>query len=492
MMYKRILFLIPPLDGVRIGKMASFPHIGIGYLSEFMAKNGIQNEVIDMQLGYSYRYFWRYLETNKPNLICISLMTSGCEVGYDLIERIKERYINLPIVIGGPHPSILGHQVLSECKADFFIKGEGEFSLLELCQNGKIPSDNGRYKLTKNYRDNIIIEDLDILPFPTYEKFQLKKYTYSNALGGRGIPIISSRGCPYQCIFCCNDQIMGRGIRYRSPKNIVNEMVYWWERGIKTFFFMDDNFTFNKGRVMELCDLIEATGMQPLKLSVPQGVRADCVDYELLNRMKGVGFWFISFGIETGSDKILQSIKKGTCVDKIEKGIKLACDLGYEVGLFFIIGHPEETPTDFDKSLRLALRYPVSHAFFYHAIPFWNTELYKWAEEKNYLVSNYDEFIKTHNMFDGKQNNPFFSTPYFTVDQRKDAFDQAKKIEKLVKKNNMMRKLDNKYGLLGRLITEILYWRFFYLFFQKMYYYKSPRKVINFLIDKFNLGINQF
>ncbi len=129
-------------------------------------------------------------------------------------------------------------------------------------------------------------------------------------------------------------------MRVRCAENVLDEIEYWYERGYRKFNFVDDNFTFYSDRVHEICDGIERRGLNNLKFTCTNGIRADRVDRQLLTRMKEVGFYYIAFGVEGGNEKILKSLKKGETMEPIKRAIKDVCDLGYEVMLFFLVGSP--------------------------------------------------------------------------------------------------------------------------------------------------------
>ncbi len=495
MRFKKVLFVIPWQGKPGLGEMPDYPHTGVGYLSAYLLKNNVDNEVLDMRLGYSIDDLLERIEIYKPDLIGFNVMTYRVNVAYDYMKIIKEKY-SLPIIVGGPHATTYRKELFKEGPMDYLIKFEGERTLLELCKGKDETTIDGLiYKKENNVIENPdrpFISDLDSIPFPQYEKFEIDKYAYSYSYGGKGIPIVSSRGCPYKCNFCSVKDVIGSKFRVRSEKSIMKEMKYWYARGTRNFFFVDDNFTMWKERILSLCQLIKEEGMNDLTLSVPQGVRADKLDYELLKRMRDSGFWFLSFGVESAKNRILEEIGKHETVQQIERAIGLAVDLGYEIGLFFIIGHPSETPIEFDDSLRLAARYPVSAVFFYHAIPYPKTELYYWAQKNNLLGSDFDRKMVDFNSHNYKHNQPFFETPHFTAKQRKEAYEKAKKVERFVKKKSMERKLKSKYGLFGQILTNIMYNGFLYRKIQKLYYFKVSRKIIDFIINKFNLKIHQF
>jgi len=495
MRFNKSLFVIPWEGKTGLGEMPDYPHTGIGYLSSYLLKNNVENEVLDMRLGYSINDLFEKIISFKPDLIAFTSMTYRVNIAYDLIKTIKEEY-DLPIVIGGPHATIYRKEIFKECPIDYLINFEGEQTLLELC-NGKetnmieglIYGEEGAIIENPN---RSLVPNLDLIPFPKYEKFEINKYAYSHSYGGKGIPIVSSRGCPYKCNFCSVQYVIGKKYRMRSADNILQELKYWHEKGNTNFFFVDDNFTMSKERIMNLCKLIKREKMNDLTLSIPAGVRADKLDYELLKEMKDVGFWFMSFGVESGNNKILQEINKHETVQEIEESIKLAIGFGFEIGLFFIIGHPTETPQDFEDSLKLAKKYPVSSVNFYHAIPFPKTELYNWVKENNLFDGEFENKLRMSNFYNPGNNQPFFETSYFTTKQRMEAFEMAKSVEISVKRNYIEKKMRKRFGVFGIILAHVIYSNFLYRKIQRLYYNKLSRKIIDTIIKLFKLNIHQF
>ncbi len=430
-MYKRVLLCVPPVVGAFKGFMTT-PHVGIGYLSEFLTHNGIENEIIDMRLGYSIKDVQRQIKAFDPDLVGITLVTYQHSFQYKIIEEIQSS--KYQIVVGGPHVSAIGKKVLKECKADFGIKQEGEYSLVELCEGYSLSAIKGLiYRGEGEIVENEVrpfIENLDKLPFPRYEKFELDFYTT------KLIPILSSRGCPYKCIYCPIQNTMGRKFRARTPESVTTEIEYWHEKGYRLFDIVDDNLTFEKERVYRIIGLLEEKRLKGLSFYCG-GIRADKVDKDLLKRMREVGFTYISFGVESASDKVLRRIKKGENVAAIEKSIKDACELGFDVGLFFMIGNPEETPADVEETFRLALKYPIYRVYFYTVIPFPGTELYQWVKDNNYAIGDLDQRL---GIFQKRDTEPFFETPDFPREERRKALNKATQVMKEITRRDKERR----------------------------------------------------
>jgi len=429
---------------------------GLGYLAEALKSEGIEYDVMDMDLGYSFGDLVERVRSFKPELIGISLMSLGYKKNYGMIRRIKRNFPSIDLVAGGPHLSVLKEEVLEECKEiDLGVVREGELTMVELCQGedledikGLLFRKDGEIIYTG---DRQFLSDLDSLAFPKYEKFEIEKYPKVRRDRRYSIPILTSRGCPYSCTFCSACLSIGKKFRYRSAANVMDEIEYWHQKGEKDFLINDDNFTLLKERVYEICDEIKRRKLSGLKFADNTGVRADRVDKNLLRAMKDVGFWRLTFGVEAGNNRILKNIKKGEKIEAIEKAIKGACEQGFEVELSFLIGSPGETWSDIQDGVDLALRYPISVVEWNHIVPYPKTELYDWLKERGYLLEDYHEFL---NAVSRRRNHPLFITPELSSEERKKAWKCTRKIMRKVTVRNTKRKL-KRLGIFGSVIAYV-------------------------------------
>jgi len=467
---------MPPLPGV-FGSPVT-PSISLGYLSEYLSKNEIENEVMDMRLGYTLQDLKNKIKTFKPDLVGFSSFSFKHNVPYSLISSIKSN--NFDIIIGGPHASTIGKKILEETKADYSLKYEGEQLLLDLCKGKDLSQISGLvYRKNKEIIKNPHKSFLDIkqLPFPKYKKFELNKYLRKQ------INIMTSRGCPHDCIYCSIKTTMGKPVRMRTPKNVIQEIKYWYDEGYRNIDVIDDNFAFNKKRVLEICEEIEKLGVKDLNLMCGNGIRADRVDREILKKMKEVGFSEISIGAEVGNNKMLKAIKKGETLEQIENAIRISCELGFNVTLFFVMGLPKETMSDLKDSIKLALKYPINNACFYNATPFPGTELYDYVKKNNLFIVKNPDYLNTMAQF----NNPIFITPEFPIKQRKKMQKLTKKVEKEILRRTFVRKL-KKFGILSEISSYIIFFKPIYLTLQKMSTKsKLFKKTLIFITEKFNL-----
>lgn len=417
MRFKRILLVQAKYDSVFSNVLPA----GIGYLSAFLASQGIEHDVFDLNVErHTTEQLFRKAASFGPDLIGFSMMSLNYRYNYDVMRRLKAAFPGVRIAVGGAHLSTMRADVLGECEAiDYGVVLEGEHTLTELAVGtplaeigGLLYRDGGKVVYTG---DRPFIQDLDRLPFPRYDKFCREEYSPLMSL-------FSSRGCPYECTYCPVQLAIGRRFVARSPASVVDELEYHYRRGSRQFSFRDDNFTLDQARVYAVCDEIERRGLRGLYLMCDNGVRADRIDRPLLARMKEVGFRMIGLGVESGDDRVLKRLKKSATVKVMEEAIRTACELGYIVELYLLIGAPGETWQDFEKTVALARKYPVLIASFYHLLPYPNTELYAEAKESGYLLRAPDEYLN-----DGSQrrNTPFLATPEFPADLRRKAFEYA-------------------------------------------------------------------
>lgn len=464
MRFNRILLVSPPSSsrygGLRVPA-------SIGYVAQSLYDSGIEYEYIDMRIGYSFDDLKKRAVQFNPDLIGISMITLEYKRTYQMISAIKGFLPSANIVVGGHHTTILKEEVLRECKdIDFGVVSEGEKTILDLC------NDAVDYKDIKGliYREGpqVVfagerppVDNLDEYAFPRYHKFNLKDYS-------KQIPVNSSRGCPYQCVFCPN-KLIGRKYRARSVNHFVDEIEHWYEKGYRQIAIDDDNFTLDKDRVHKICDEIEARGLRELFIRCSNGVRADRVDRDLLARMKEIGVRELGFGVDGGNNKVLAHLKKGETIETIERAVKDACDLGFDVKLFIIVGTPHETSDDIEDSIRLARRYPVARVNFNNAIPYPGTEMFEYVKNNNLFLVPPEEYL---NAASEDKAMPVFATPELSKEERVSVLARCHKVEKEVMRNTAYRMFKN-YPVLGLLVKRFFVVDLFEkLFFNNLYFRK--------------------
>jgi len=450
MRFKKVL-LVSPRFFLGRNKLSLQPPAGLAYIALALSKVGIEAAVFDMNLGYHYKDLVKKIKHFKPDCIGLTAMTLGYRYFYELIDTIKKEFPEIKIVVGGAHISALREQVLKECSAiDFGIFLEGDEAIVALCQNkdlkdipGLIYRENGTIK--KNDHGGFI-QNLDALSFPKYEQFELDKYP------AKQIGIVTSRGCPYSCIYCSVIATIGKKFRYRSATSIFEEISYWYAQGYRHIYILDDNFTLLPDRVMQLCALLKKSGFEGLHLKCPNGIRADRVTYEILKEMRQAGFDMVAFGVEASRNNVLKNLKKGETIEEMEKSIAQACSLGFDVDLFFLLGSPGETIEDIEHSFAFAQRFPLRRAIFYNLIPLPATELLSWLQEKKYMVYPLSEILNNASYY---KNTPCFFTPEISIEERKRIFEKGRAVLLTIRRRHIERKLQGP--LLLRKLFSYLY-----------------------------------
>lgn len=341
------------------------PPLGLGYLASFLESNGIDVKILDgLRDKLKKSQIIKKAVEYNPDAVGINCMSSFYFESIELTKELKS--IGFRCILGGIHPSFCPSQTLKDSKADFVICGEGELAFFKLIENNfsnigikGVYSKDDLLDRNDEIEMAIPIKNLDDLPFPDWS--QLDPRAYPLAPHGFFVkqypfaPIITSRGCPFNCSFCATPNLYGRRIRFRSPENVISEIKMLVERfGVKEIHFEDDNLTLRKDHIHEICNKIIENKLD-ISWACPNGVRADTLDYETLALMKKSGCYSISIGIESGSDLILKKIKKNEQLRDIKKAIKLCNKLGIVINGFFIFGLPGETSETIKETIDFAL-----------------------------------------------------------------------------------------------------------------------------------------
>ncbi|OPY67918.1 MAG: coproporphyrinogen III oxidase [Syntrophorhabdaceae bacterium PtaU1.Bin034] len=438
---------------------------GIGYIAQVLWDNDIEYDYLDMRIESSFRDLKKKALKFQPDLIGFSMSSLGYKKTYQVMTSIKELLPDCCLVVGGHHATILKEKVLEECNAvDFAVVSDGEKTILELCRD-EVPIEkieglawrNGGGRVSFN-GERTPVKDLDEFAFPRYERFDLSRYS-------KQIPVNSSRGCPNQCTFCPN-KLLARKYKARSADHFVGELEHWYEKGIRQFAIDDDNFTLDKQRVLRICDEIERRGLRDLLIRCSNGVRADRVNRELLSRMKEVGVREVGFGVDGGNNQVLKHLKKGETVETIDQSIKMACELGLDVKLFFLCGSPHEKASDIEDSIRLARKYPVARVNFNNPIPYPGTEMYDYVKENNLFLVPPEEYL---NSVAENKTVPLFETPELPRKERIRILKKCHRVEREVMKNTVYR-MFSRYPMLASIIRQLFIVRLFEkLFFQNLF-----------------------
>lgn len=418
-----------------LGNIPERPHIGLGYLSQYLLDKGYDHDFIDMNLLKSYSEFKKRTKRYAPDIIGLTMVTPGYLKGYKLIKRIKKDFPKSKIIVGGPHITLVLTKLFKDCpEIDVGFVSEAEQNLVDYLNQGCRPEKiNGiLYKKGKKVYFNppVLEPDINKFHFPKYEKFDLPHYS--------GIGLYTSRGCPFRCIFCNVESYRRKAVRVRSAESVLAEIDYWYKKGQSLFPIEDDNFTFSRQRTIDLCNAIEKHRYPSIIFALGQGVRADKVDKRLLKKMYSVGFKYITIPAEAGNDKTLRSLRKGETIKQIESAIKNACDLGFEVRVLFVVGAPGETWKDLEDSFKLAQKYPVMYCRFNNLMPIPGTALFDWVKQEKLFLRPPEKFLNSHDL---DYTEPFYQTPEFSAAERKRAIIVSDQINQKLFYRYLARKL---------------------------------------------------
>jgi len=367
----KVLLCLPPggfvVDKDGLMPASGLPPLGLASMAAVLEQNGIDVEILD---AHAERLSWKKvrnrIEHSRPDIVGVTLTTETRSRGFELIRVAKQAVPHARIMAGGPHVSFAAEDTLTHVSPlDVVCRGEGEYTLLETVESleqGK--GFEGIAGISYRHDGEVIhnaprpfIEDLDALPVPARHLLDMKRYRgFEVDLPGRGktafTNIQSSRGCPIGCCFCSASAMWGKRFRARSPLLVVQEIESVVEdHGVRGVWFFDDSFAMNKGRVHAICDLMLDRG---LDVSWFCDARVDTVDPPLLKKMKEAGCHGISFGVETGSARLLDEVLgKHITLDRV-RDVKRWCErTGIRARWLFMVGLPTETREEALETLDL-------------------------------------------------------------------------------------------------------------------------------------------
>ncbi len=336
----------------------------------------------------------------KPDLVVLNVTTPSIEDDLKMVNMIKQACPETKTAILGIHPTALPNECFNACKElDYIIRREPEFTLRELCR--AIAFDSGGDACVTpiinlhdiegiSFRDgDKIIHnlprpwlDMDDLPFPAWHLVDMNDYI----MPFHNVPFLlvaTSRGCPYPCTFCADSTYYGRSLRRRSPERLVDELQWAGKKfGIHEFLFWAESFTLDRSFVMAVCDEIIK---RQLSISWVCNSRVDHVDMELLQAIKKAGCWMIGYGIESGNQAVLDSVKKGTTVEQIKKAVELSHQAGLEVSGHCVLGLPSDTIQTIKQTIDFTISLDLDFVQFYCAVPFPGSSMYKQACQNHWI-----------------------------------------------------------------------------------------------------------
>lgn len=396
-----ILLINPPmlnyitttLPDFAVEEQGYFPPLGLIYIASYLKSKipDINIKILDCPVGKkNYSDIKREITDFKPDMVGLPAWT------FSYLDTLNAAYIAkevnpcIKVCLGGPHATIFPKETLLQKCVDYIITDEGEYAfygLIDGLREGKDLSSVPNLGFKANGNINInpkseSVKNLDELPFPDRKLTPYESY-YSILDKTRPITtMITSRGCPFQCLFCYQKNT---GWRSRSPKNIADEIEICVGLGIKNIFIFDETFTVNKKRVLEVCDEILK---RKIKIEWDIRSRVDTIDEEMLKALKKAGCKRISFGVESGNRKILNILKKDIDIEAAKKVVNLSKKHGFIVLVDFMLGSPEETKREIDETMDLALKMKPDFVQFSITTALPATELYDMALKEGVIAKD--------------------------------------------------------------------------------------------------------
>lgn len=462
-MKPRVLLINSPTIRTRsVGADNYFP-MGLLYLAAIIKKHKIDVKILDIN-NYFYTkdmndpilneyiesIFSKFLLDYKPDIVCIGCTFSGAFKSLKMIaQKTKEIFPKVPIIIGGIHPTIFAREILKKYSfIDYVVIGEGESTFLELIKyltgNSESLAFTDGIAFRKKNEIKLIpkmkFEDnLDALPFIDYGLIDINEYKMDTSNWyspkklkvGQPFSIISSRSCPNRCTFCSMRLVHGPRIRFRSPENVLDEMESLYDNyNVRYFQFMDDNITFDRERILEICRGIKKRNMN-IQFDTPNGMAINRLDKEIISAMVDAGMVCTSLGVESGSEYIRNKImKKGLSNEKIYETVnECAKHKHLFIKGFFIIGMPEETHETLQETYEMIKKLPFDKISVNFIAPYPGTELFNCCIENNLLPNKLEQYVDME-IFQDSDECPHFKPYNLTKDDliefRQKCFDYMK------------------------------------------------------------------
>lgn len=376
------------------------PPLGIAYVAAVLRKNGYNVNIIDGNIIKNENEMKSLIRKNKPDVVGITMMTQSVPESEKIAKIVKELNQNTTIIVGGPHPTIMPKEILKNKNIDIAAIGEGEYTFLELIRSieNKKPVNKVKgiyYKINRKIKKTIPrkpIENLDELPFPARDLLPMEYYLSNIPQYPFIVPVTHLtvvRGCPFNCSFCqpTGKKLFGTKVRYRSPDNVIDEMEFLIEKyKLRSINLNGDTLTADKKWIYSFCDKLKK---RKIDIKWNLGTRVNTVTRDMLKKMGSVGCYFIQFGVESGSQRILDDVMhKGITVKQTKDCFKWCNEAGIIGSANIMIGSPSETRYDIYLTYKLLKEIDPGFISAYITNPIPGTHLYSIAKSKKWVNTN--------------------------------------------------------------------------------------------------------
>ena len=386
----------------------SFPHLGLAMLSAMLKEAGHLPLILDYLIFPMVPSIDSFMEQFKPDVVGVSIFSASLSGAVKVVEMVKKYYV--PIIIGGPHTSIYAEDLMT-LGVDYIVKGEAEFAVVQIVENA-----------SKQQAPRIIRvsppNNLDELPLPDFKSF----YNYKEITS---YPLLTSRGCPYNCSFCCVSQVSSRKWRPRNVYLCVDELQHAvkYLPKLKNIEVMDDNPTFD---IIHFKKFIKAYIQSDLPNKIKEfaiaNIRADKIDEELITLLKEVGVKHIAIGVEHGDEEVFDFIGKRETLANIKLAARLIKSSGIKLGCCFIIGLPKDGMEKTMKSIKLAKELNADYYFWNLLAPYKGTKVRGWFEKNGKILREANEPLIFSGTLDSICPEPYACSNNFSVSEIQRAF----------------------------------------------------------------------
>lgn len=411
----KVQLFVPPggYFAERWSKGSSMPPLGLLYIAAVLEEDGHEVRVVPTDiLEWDWTRIREEIREFRADIIGVTATTENRFQSFRLIKEAKKANPDAMTILGGPHASMAGEDCLEHIpELDLVVKGEGEMTMLELCQemekNRDLPGLSAIAGLVVRNNGTILstplrmpIRDLDSLPYPAFHLVPFEKYNFVFEVPGQGklpaVNMMTSRGCPFNCSFCATPINWGRAVRMRSPQHVIKEIEFLKNTyNVQVIFFFDDTFNASPKRSEDICDLIIE---RHLNIYWKCDVRMDILKKPLLIKMKEAGLFHLSFGLEAGSERIRNEIvNKKVDLKDFEHMVEWCQELDVIPNAFFIFSHPTETWEEAQETIHIIEQYKdriEGSIAILHIYP--GTPLEKLAREEGILPKDFTWTKKHH------------------------------------------------------------------------------------------------
>lgn len=405
----RVLLFYPPItvQGNDPTTPGIAPPLGLANIAAYIEREGYDVAICDalaegfktvkkaknyLRVGLSKKSIIEKINYYRPDIVGISVMfTAFAPDAHDLAKIVKRVSPQTLVIFGGAHSSVMPNSVLADKNIDLVVIGEGEETFLEILKRTKakrslknilgtaVRQENDQIKINK---PRPFIKNLDSLPFPARHLLPMDLYLKdsqddenSYLMRYPSSTVVSSRGCPNNCIYCAVPRIWGRRWRPFSAQRVLDEIEFLVKRyGVREVHFLDDNFSVNRERLEMICEGIIKRGLD-IKWTCPNGIAIWTLDRPIIKKMKKSGCYRLTFGIESGCPETQKFIRKNLNLKKAKKIMKIASDLGLWTFSTYIIGFPYETAKAMERTFNYALSSYSDFVGFILLMPFPGTDV---------------------------------------------------------------------------------------------------------------------